>query len=135
MINTIKKFYYIFAISFVYFFLEITLFRIVKLIGLQQYWVIIPLFIYIVSKLCKNLKKKWLFMICQLKYLICWHFWCCISLLVLKIYVNWFGTSIVFIFSRMYTPFMCFDNKAKYSRKDKWGGKAGKIIIYSICFI
>ena len=58
MINTIKKFYYIFAISFVYFFLEITLFRIVKLIGLQQYWVIIPLFIYIVSKLCKKFEEK-----------------------------------------------------------------------------
>ena len=45
-----KKNYCIFAISFVYFFLEITLFRIVKPIGLQQYWVIIPTLIYIVSK-------------------------------------------------------------------------------------
>ena len=36
-----KKIYCIFAISFVYFFLEITLFRIVKPIGLQQYWFIL----------------------------------------------------------------------------------------------
>ena len=49
-----KKIYCIFAISFVYFFLEITLFRIVKPIGLQQYWVIIPTLIYIVSKLYKK---------------------------------------------------------------------------------
>lgn len=53
-----KKIYCIFAISFVYFFLEITLFRIVKPIGLQQYWVIIPTLIYIVSKLYKKFEDK-----------------------------------------------------------------------------
>lgn len=53
-----KKNYCIFAISFVYFFLEITLFRIVKPIGLQQYWVIIPTLIYIVSKLYKKFETK-----------------------------------------------------------------------------
>ena len=53
-----KKNYCIFAISFVYFFLEITLFRIVKPIGLQQYWVIIPTLIYIVSKLYKKFEDK-----------------------------------------------------------------------------
>ena len=53
-----KKNYCIFAISFVYFFLEITLFRIVKPIGLQQYWVIIPTLIYIVSKLYKKFENK-----------------------------------------------------------------------------
>lgn len=53
-----KKIYCIFAISFVYFFLEITLFRIDKPIGLQQYWVIIPTLIYIVSKLYKKFEEK-----------------------------------------------------------------------------
>ena len=53
-----KKFYCIFAISFVYFFLEITLFRVIKPVDLHQYWVIIPTFMYIISKLYKKFEEK-----------------------------------------------------------------------------
>lgn len=53
-----KKLYYTLAITFLYFFLEITLFRIVKSIGVQKYWVIIPTLIYTVSKLYKKFEEK-----------------------------------------------------------------------------
>ena len=53
-----KKLYYTLAITFLYFFLEITLFRIVKPIWVQKYWVIIPTLIYTVSKLYKKFEEK-----------------------------------------------------------------------------
>lgn len=53
-----KKAYCLFTISFVCFFLEITLFRIVKPIGLQRYWVVIPIFIYVISRLDRKFNRK-----------------------------------------------------------------------------
>ena len=54
----IKKAYYIFAISFIYFLLEITLYRIVQNIGLQKYWGIIPILTYVASRLARKYNRK-----------------------------------------------------------------------------
>ena len=54
----IKENYCIFAISFVYFFLEITLYGIVQPIGLHRYWVVIPFLLYIFLQLYKKFEEK-----------------------------------------------------------------------------
>lgn len=54
----IKENYCIFAISFVYFFLEITLYGIVHPIGLHRYWVIIPILLYIILKFYRKFVEK-----------------------------------------------------------------------------
>ena len=53
-----QKIYNIIAISLVYFFLEITVYRGVQLIGMQEYWISIPFFLYIISKMIRAFGKK-----------------------------------------------------------------------------
>lgn len=53
-----QKIYNIIAISLVYFFLEMTLYRGAKLIGIQEYWISIPFFLYIISKMIRAFWKK-----------------------------------------------------------------------------
>lgn len=83
----IKENYCIFAISFVYFFLEITLYGIVQPIGLHRYWVVIPFLLYIFLQLYKKFEEKKKFIVFQLKYQIFWHFLCCTLLFVMKKYI------------------------------------------------
>ena len=53
-----QKIYNIIAISLVYFFLEITVYRGVQLIGMQEYWISIPFFLYINYWYMKMKKKE-----------------------------------------------------------------------------
>lgn len=130
-----KKNYCIFAISFVYFFLEITLFRIVKPIGLQQYWVIIPTLIYIVSKLYKKFENKVVIYDLSIE----------ISniLALLMLYISIRNKNINDLIWNKYS-FLSFLTcilllSALIIKQDilkrQMRRKSGEIIIYSICFI
>ena len=53
-----KKNYAIISISFTYFFFEITMYQIVQPIGLQKYWIVIPIFVYVISMIYKTFNEK-----------------------------------------------------------------------------
>lgn len=53
-----KKMYGVGAYSFILFFLDITAYHIIKLIGLQNFWGIIPILVYVVLRLGRKIIKK-----------------------------------------------------------------------------
>ena len=53
----LKSIFCTFAIGFIFFFIDITLYQIIGLIGLQGYWVIIPIFLYSIYNFLKKESK------------------------------------------------------------------------------
>ena len=50
----LKSIFCTFAIGFIFFFIDITLYQIIGLIGLQGYWVIIPILLYSIYNFLKK---------------------------------------------------------------------------------
>ena len=60
----LKSIFCTFAIGFIFFFIDITLYQIIGLIGLQGYWVIIPILLYSIYNFLK--KESIFYLIFQL---------------------------------------------------------------------